>query len=115
MKRYSKKEVARAEKEMKQVFDKSYRPPWRPNEKSTHGEWLEYRAITMPFKWQQVIEINEDMAEKMDWAAKFARSLEDRKRWLMQADAYRKAANKMRQGNAIIRADAAKALKELDE
>ena len=111
----SKKQIDRVEKDSKELFEKMRNPSWMPNEKSSHGEWLEFRAITMPFKWQQMIDIYEKMVSDNAFIAKVSKGPAERKEWLKKVDACRKTLEQMRQQWPMIRLNAEMAQQELDE
>jgi hypothetical protein len=91
------------------------KPSWLPDENAPYGEQLEFYVVTAPYKWQQIINIYEEMARKIDHFAKYSDDKDEKEHWLKQADEMRKKANEMRLKNKQIRADAEDANKKLDE
>jgi hypothetical protein len=111
--------LVQKEKELSEEWERikktlKEKPSWMIDENSTLGEVLEFHAVTMPFKWQQLIEIGEKTAQDL---CEFAKIFDDRPKekecWLKLADGSRRHAEEMRQKTWQIRAAEA-AQKELD-
>lgn len=92
------------------------KPSWMIDENSTFGEVLEFHAITMPFKWRQIIEIEEQTAQRLSEFAKiFHDRPKEKAKWLKHAETSRRHAEEMRQKTWMIRRTAEIAQKEIDE
>jgi hypothetical protein len=96
---------------------KDNKPDWMIDENSSHKEVLEYRAYTMPFKLQQMIDILEEQGNSL---SDFAYNVYDddpkeRERWLKMAEDARQQAHDLRQKKWIYRQIADDAKKELRE
>lgn len=95
--------------------DMKKKPSWMIDENSTLGERLEFHAVTVPFKWQQIIEIEEQTAQRLSEFAKiFDDRQEDKEFWLKRADESRRHAEEMRLKWGMVRASAESAKKEID-
>lgn len=116
-------EIARIEdqaKEAEKVWQeylkhKDEKPAWMPGPEASEKEWLEYQAYTIPFKYQQMIEILEQQANSL---SDFAYNVYDddpknRQKWLKDAEGFRQQAQEMREKWWIYRAAADQAKKEL--
>ena len=66
--------------------NKDKKPNWMIDENSTYGEVLEFHAVTIPFKYDQLIEIEENSAKRCREFAKGLKNPKDRDRWLKSAD-----------------------------
>jgi hypothetical protein len=98
---------------MRKALEK--KPDWMIDEKSSMGEVLEFRAYTMPFKHQQMIDIYEKSADSFSELAGNFDDPKQKEHWLKEADRYRKEAEKMRSENWMYRAVSEKAIKEIKE
>lgn len=91
------------------------KPDWMIDENSTYGEVLEFQAVTIPFKYQQLIEIEENAANRLSEFAKILKDPKEREQWLKSADGHRRHANEMRLKLNGARKAAEVAKRELDD
>lgn len=107
------KKAKAADIEIEKLLKK--KPAWMIDEHSSVGEILEFEAVTMPFKWQQMIEISEKLAnDTFELAKIFGHDPEKKERYLKHAEDWRKRAADMRERNWLIRAGAEEAAGELE-
>lgn len=90
------------------------KPSWMIDDNSTYGEVLEFHAVTIPFKYQQLIEIEENAAKRIRDFAKILEDPKKREHWLKRADEAEAHANEMRLKQAGVRKNAARAREELE-
>jgi hypothetical protein len=103
------------EKEWQIIKEKmKEKPSWMIDENSTYGEVLEFHAVTIPFKYEQLIEIEENAANRLSELAKSFKNPKDRGYWLKSADQHRRHANEMRLKLGMFRKNAERARKELE-
>jgi hypothetical protein len=85
------------------------------DDKSIHGEVLEFTAVTIPFKWHQMIDIDEQTAKSMDEFVEMFTDPADRKQCLEKADIFRKEREQIWWKWPMIRLAAQSAQREIDE
>lgn len=90
------------------------KPAWMIDENSTYGEILEFHAVTIPFKYQQLIEIAENQAKRLRDFAEIPKDPKEREHWLKRADEAEAHANEMRLKQSGVRKNAARAREELE-
>jgi hypothetical protein len=113
-------EIAALEKQTKAAYEeylknKDKKPDWMIDENSTMGEVLEFQAVTMPFKIQQMIDICDSQANSLSDFAENLDDPQDREYWLEHAEQLRQHAEKMRLQKGMYRKVSEDAKKELDE
>lgn len=91
------------------------KPSWMIDENSSYGEVLEFHAVTVPFKYRQLIEIEEGAAVHCREIARILKDPKEQERWLKSADRAEAHANEMRLKLESVRKVADKAMKEIDE
>jgi hypothetical protein len=94
---------------------KGEKASWMIDENSTYGEVLEFHAVTVPFKYQQLIEIEEQAADRCRELARTMKDPKDRERWLLSADRAEAHENEMRLRLNGVRKGAEAARKEIDK
>lgn len=94
---------------------KDQEPSWMIDENSTYGEVLEFHAVTVPFKYKQLIELEEGAAARCRELARIMKDPKDREEWLESADRAEAHANEMRLKLEGVRKVADRARREIDE
>lgn len=91
------------------------KPDWMIDENSTYGEVLEFHAVTAPFKYQQLIEVEERQAASCREMARMVKDSMNKERWLRKADEAESHAAEMRLKLSAVRKTAQVARKELED
>ncbi len=91
------------------------KPDWMIDGNSTYGEVLEFHAVTLPFKYQQLIEVEERRAASCRDIARMMEDSMEREWWLRRADEAESHAAEMRLKLSAVRKTARVAKKELED